>query len=82
MVQLDLEIKKNLLNEEQKKIYDKVIYYSVLPYKFSDHENKSTENIIEFIKKFDNDIFNTFSEEMIINIINLGKKIGFYNYSD
>ena len=82
MEKLKLKINKNLLNKNQKNTYDKVIYYSLLPYKLSDHENKSTENILKYIKKNDNDVFNIFSNELIIDIINDGRKIGFYNYSD
>ena len=78
----NLIIDKNLLTESEKKVYEKVIYYSVLPYKHSDHYNKTFEAIKNFILKCDEEIWNECSNDMINDMIKDGRKIGFYNYSD
>lgn len=78
----NLIIDKNLLTESEKKVYEKVIYYSALPYKLSDHSNKTFEAIRNFILKYDEDIWNECSDDMISDMIKDGRKIGFYNFSD
>lgn len=78
----NLKINKELLTESQKKVYETVIYYSVLPYKLSDHSNKTFEAIRNFILKYDEGIWNECSNDMISDMINDGRKIGFFTYSD